>query len=53
MTHLALAQKKENPDYLLADAIAPELIWETGSLGSPVLALRGGDPDILERMADR
>lgn len=50
---MALAQKKAIPDYLLADPIAPELTWETGSLGSPVLALRGGDPDILKRVADR
>ena len=49
---MAIATKNEVPEYLLADPIAPELIWETGSLGSPVLALRGGSPDILERVAD-
>ena len=49
---MAVAKREEIPDYLLADPIAPELIWETGSLGSPVLALRGGYPDVLERMAD-
>ncbi len=37
---MALAKTKVIPDYLLADPVAPEMIWETGSLGSPVLALR-------------
>ena len=49
---MALATTKEIPEYLLADPVAPEVIWETGSLGSPVLALRGGHPDALRTMAD-
>ena len=44
--------KIDIPEHLLADPIAPELVWETGSLGSPVLALRGGRRDILELMSD-
>ena len=49
---MAEAANVEVPEYLLEDPVAPEVLWETGSLGSPVLALRGGHPDILERMAD-
>ena len=40
------------PERLLQDPVGPETIWETGSLGSPVLALRGGFPDVLRSMAD-
>lgn len=43
---------KDVPDYLLADPVAPELMWGKGSLGSTVLALRGGHLDVLEKMAD-
>ena len=49
---MAEAANVDIPGYLLEDPVAPELLWETGSLGSPVLPLRGGHPDILERMAD-
>ena len=49
---MSVATKSEIPEYLRADPIAPEMIWEIGSLGSPVLALRGGRPDVLERIAD-
>ena len=46
------AAKIDIPEHLLADPVAPELVWEIGSLGSPVLALRGGRPDVLQLMAD-
>ena len=49
---MAEAANVDIPGYLLEDPVAPEMLWEIGSLGSPVLALRGGHPDILERMAD-
>lgn len=43
---------KDIPEHLLEDPIAPEITWQTGSLGSPVLALQGGFPDVLQSMAD-
>ena len=39
------------PRYLTAEPVAPEASWEKGSLGSVVLALQGGDPDVLKAMA--
>ncbi len=38
------------PAHLLADPIAPEIVWEKGSLGSPVLVLKGGHPEVLKAM---
>ncbi|MCY4212720.1 MAG: Uma2 family endonuclease [Gammaproteobacteria bacterium] len=39
------------PEWLTADPVAPDLSWEKGSLGSVVLALKGGDPEVLKAMA--
>ncbi len=39
------------PEWLAADPVAPNLSWEKGSLGSVVLALEGGDPEVLKAMA--
>ena len=49
---MSVATNKKTTENLIEDSIAPEMIREIGSLGSPVLALRGGHPDVLERMAD-
>ena len=49
---MAEAAPTDIPEHLLADPIAPELVWEAGSLGSPVLALKGGHPEVLKHMAD-
>ena len=49
---MAEAARIDIPEHLLADPISPELVWEAGSLGSPVLALKGGHPEVLKHMAD-
>lgn len=49
---MAPMNRRDIPGYLLADPVAPEMTWEMGSLGSTVLALQGGNPEVLEKMAD-
>jgi len=40
------------PGYLTAEPVVPEVSWGKGSLGSVVLALQGGDPNVLKATAE-